>query len=237
MNIQPTTYTSQLPKLLTNGKRLATNYAHYLSQNSSTLKTNALVISSLILVLSRIAIAQGSAKKASGTPEGPFRYREAIRTTIREAAGWTLSFMVLRTFEFAVKKGLVNYFKINFAPAVQNAAHTAEEALKAGTEQFIKKHELGATGLFKSIGTFGKNMVDFIRNKPFETVAAQKGAYYGSQFFQFSHPERFKQWEGLINLFSANKNAPAVDRLKNFYQWFPLLMGSIPAITLSGYAL
>lgn len=230
MTIPAVTYTRQLPKLFANGRKLAQNYGHYLTQNHASLKTNVLVLSSLILVLSRIGISQASAKKAQGTPDGPFRYREAVRTTIREACGWTLSFLLLRSIEMGVKAALRKVFEINLNPA--------KEALATETEKLIKKFELEPAGIFKSVKRWASDAWSFIRNKPFEAVELKTGPYYGSSFFHFNEKGNYKSLEGFISLFSGgNKNLSAEQKMRNFYRWFPILVGSIPAVFLSGYAL
>jgi len=75
-------------------------------QDPETLKTDSLILASLVLVISRIVVANLSAMRAMGTPEGPYRYRESIRTDLREILGWTLGFVVLRQVQNWIRKGL-----------------------------------------------------------------------------------------------------------------------------------
>jgi hypothetical protein len=223
-------YRTQLPQLLQNGVNLARNYLYTLSQNHGSLKTNVLVLSSLILVMSRIAISMGSAKRAEGTPDGPFRYREAIRTFIREAAGWTLSFLVLRAIETGVKAGIRSMFKISLNPDPVLLSNAVEKHLMA--------HELKGAGLFRTAGSLVKQGWDFLRGRTLAPVTPLKAPYYGSSFFHFDvNNPLFKKLEGFIGLFSGGRPVSAEEKMRNFYRWFPILVGSVPAIGLSGYAL
>lgn len=75
-------------------------------QNPMAFKDQALSIASLVLVVSRVLVANFSALRARGTADGPYRYRESIRTDIREIAGWTFSFAVLRQVQKLIERKL-----------------------------------------------------------------------------------------------------------------------------------
>ncbi len=75
-------------------------------------KKQSLLIASLSLVISRMAVANMSAIKARGTPEGYYRYREAIRTDMREVGGFTMGFLVLRQLQSWIDKGFRKVFNI-----------------------------------------------------------------------------------------------------------------------------
>lgn len=77
-------------------------------QDPEALKTDSLILASLVLVISRILVANVSAMRAMGTPEGPYRYRESIRTDMREICGWTFGFIVLRQVQNWIRKTLAN---------------------------------------------------------------------------------------------------------------------------------
>jgi hypothetical protein len=101
-----------LQHFLINAKQIAANKGTSLVHNLSDLQRQSLILASLVLVGSRIMIANVSAIKAKGTPEGPYRYRESIRTDIREICGWTGGFIVLRQLESAIKKSMADVLHI-----------------------------------------------------------------------------------------------------------------------------
>lgn len=70
------------------------------------MKEQSLILASLALVISRIVVANVSAMQARGTADGPYRYRESIRTDMREVGGFSLGFLVLRAFQAGIRKGL-----------------------------------------------------------------------------------------------------------------------------------
>ena len=83
-------------------KLLATNignvFTNSIKRNINDLqglRFNALMISGAILVSSRIVVSNATAAKTRGTPEGPYRYQEAVKTTFREILAWVLTYVVL----------------------------------------------------------------------------------------------------------------------------------------------
>lgn len=90
--------------LLENILRVAQNKGLSMVHNLDKLKVESLTLASLVLVISRIVVAKISAEQAKGTPAGPHRYRESIRTMIREICGWTASFFVLRQLQKGAQK-------------------------------------------------------------------------------------------------------------------------------------
>ncbi len=200
--------------LAKNLKTVAGDYAHILTQDHASLKANALIFSTLILVLSRISIAYGSAKKSKGTPDEQYRQQEFIRTTIRELCGWTLSFVAFRFFESQLKRGIRHFLKIG-----KSNAPAMKEYLK----------QMG-----DDIGNWLKGDLKAIR-KP------QRGPFIGreQEFSRFDRDVYNKPWvKSLIELFSRNdRKLSAEAKISNFYDWFPILVGSIPSLYLSGYAL
>ncbi len=198
-------------------KNLATlggDFTHTLVQDHASLKINALIVSTLILILSRIGISYASAKKAENTPEEQYRRQEFIRTGIREIGGWTLSFVALRFFERQVR----NWIKSKGF---------------LGLEKYVKK-PLG--NYFDKI----KNQVKSWANGSIQPLKPTRLPFEGLEQ-EFSHydPIKYKGWQGtLIELFSyKNKTASTPKKIEKFHEWFPLLVGSIPSVILSGYYL
>jgi hypothetical protein len=91
---------------LKNLPQVARNLGNSIINQPGFFRDQSLILASFALVLSRIVVANISALKSVGTPEGPFRYRESIRTDIREIGGFTLGFAVFRFFQWGIRKGL-----------------------------------------------------------------------------------------------------------------------------------
>ena len=107
-------------------KNVAENLGSIMSSKASSMVHNldglqkqSLILASLVLVLSRSAVAKSSSDKAKGTPEAPYRYRESVRTYIREICGWTFGFVVLRQLQKGIQWGLGKWLNIR-TPKNQN---------------------------------------------------------------------------------------------------------------------
>lgn len=120
-------------KLLENTFQVGENKGLSLIHNLDKLKVESLMLASLVLVISRIVVAKISAEKAKGTPEGPHRYRESIRTMIREICGWTAGFFVLRQLQKGIQKGM------GWAMDITPAPKTNEYPLWDGIKDCWKK--------------------------------------------------------------------------------------------------
>lgn len=128
--------------------------------NPEFIKEQSLILASLALVISRIIVANVSAMQARGTTDGPFRYRESIRTDMREVGGFTMGFLVLRAFQWGIKKGLRAGLNIK-EPADSGYNYKLFQNLgKAWKGQDVAKFEADyareAKVLFKEQGDFGK---------------------------------------------------------------------------------
>lgn len=221
---------SRIQQMMRNCGTAVQNLVYSMSQNHSALKTNILVVSSLILVISRIVISQASARGAKGTPNEHFRYRESIRTLIREAAGWTLSFLLLRSIENGIKFGLRQLFEINLNPA--------RETLLKGAEKLINTHDLKTVGVIQTVKNVAAQIKAYATGQVLPAIQKETRPYYANQFFRFNpQNEYYNIFKGFIGLFSSSRNLSAQEQMKNFYEWFPILVGSVPAIGMSGYAL
>lgn len=164
---------SSLPKNLA---ALCKNKTVSMFQDPETLKTDSLILASLVLVISRSLVANLSAIQAVGTPEGPYRYRQATQTVLREGAGWTFGFIVLRQVQNWIRKSLakplgisrvgepVKYpFGENLAkvlsgkpPAPLNLDLTRVEGLRYNPEQASQK-VVQTLKKFKPFEWLGKN--------------------------------------------------------------------------------
>lgn len=206
----PRLSTPQAAKQFTRNMGLGMKYAiPNLLDNTLLLKNNSLIVASLILVISRILVANLSALKAKGTPQGPYRYQESMRTTIRESAGWTLSFAVLRQFQTLIKKGMRRIFGIlDVDPSTPT---TFSEHVSKNIRALVKREHLDAP----------VDWVDPAREGSFnylDNQASQKAIAI------------MRKIPGL-----AQKDGQTL--MKGFYRLAPIIVGSLPSIIIGGFAL
>jgi hypothetical protein len=75
-------------------------------QDPAEFKFNAMALSSFLLVIARVTIASYSAAKAQGTPDGPYRTQESIRTDIREIGGVSSSYGLMLAVTLLLKAAM-----------------------------------------------------------------------------------------------------------------------------------
>lgn len=198
-----------LKQLLRNTRQVTRNTGGRLLQDPAALKSNSLIVSSLILVISRIIVANISALRAKGSPEGPYRYRESIRTTIREICGWTFGFAVLRQFQKLVSWGMRKTFgiKLEGPPQPPSTLRQLKESILKSVRRTA--HVVPPLAPDPALGT------RFVYN---ESGAARK-------FLPL-----------LQKIPGLGKMAPKA-LMQSLYHWAPIVIGSVPAVFLAGYAL
>jgi len=114
---------------ISNPGRIITNKGRSLINDLPTCQAQSLVLASAVLVASRVVVASASAIKAKGTPDGPYRYREFIRTALREILGFVGGFVVLRQLQKLMQKGLGHFMHIK--PADNPNEYSMFKKLKA----------------------------------------------------------------------------------------------------------
>jgi len=177
--------------------------------NTKRLNINALIVASLVLVISRIIVANLSALKAKGTPEGPYRYQQSIRTTLREIGGWTLSFAVLRQFQNIISLGMQKAYG-------------------------IKEVDPSAPPTF--LGETLKNIKAFTQRQPLnEPIRWIESAEQGS--FSYTNNRISQDTVKLLRKIPGFAQKEAKTLIRASYHWAPILIGSIPSIILSGFVL
>jgi hypothetical protein len=233
-----------------NTKLILKDYAYGKIHNIDNVKTNAFILSSLIQVISRILVANNTAKKTENTPEGPFRYMEAVKTTFREALGFTLSYGVLRAFQRATIDFFRNYLWIRDGlssdPTGINKIFKRmfnvpdNIAIRYNRKLFPN---LGQTlsRLFTEVFNFSRKAQNKIEltaiDRLFPDVIKNRGVIMDTR-----RMAQFKRIEPLVNwvVRLAGKNPKALLRphkLQLFFEWLPPLVGSLPALLLSGFLL
>jgi len=204
-------------QLAVNSVRVMAGVTHNMMLNPKLMTRNSLILSTLILVLSRIGIAFQSANKAKGTPDAAFRQKEAIKTTIREAGGWTLTYGFFRGVENLTRKAMRDYF---------------------GIEK--QTFGLGLRDLGREFGrALRREKSPFNGVKPIEMVDNYQ--------FNFTQKARYQKLDGtiekLFKTFRLSKETFADDavrqlsRLKGLYKWVPVIVGTVPTVILSGVIL
>lgn len=189
--------------------KVAKNKTVGMFQDPDQLKTDSLILASLVLVVSRILVANLSAIKTMGTSEGPFRYKQAVQTDIREICGWTFGFIVLRQIQNWLKKKL------------------------AGPMGIRKIGEPPSYSLWKNLGkSFTKQGPDALH---LNLATAQKLEYNAAA----ASPKLrdFLAKSPLVKPFFSKLGKTEADCMKVLYRAVPIAAGSIPAIFLAGYAL
>lgn len=205
----------RLAKELTSVARSVTREA---LQDHATLKQNTLILSSLMVSLSRVFRSHKSALQARHTEDGPFRYKEAIKTTIRELGGWTFSFMVFRAFQNLAKRG---FRKMVGAEPHPSIIATGKEDLKQAFRNFSDPENAQRLKPIELKRSYNLNI------KP-ENLPKMERFY-----------KRFK----VDSLYKLFKKAPVLTltdkmvRLDSLYKMLPIGIGMIPAVLLSGFFL
>jgi hypothetical protein len=177
--------------------------------NTRRLNVNALIVASLVLVISRIIVANMSALKAKGTEEGAYRYQQSIRTTLREVGGWTLSFAVLRQFQNIIGLGMKKAYG-------------------------IKERDPSVPPTFLS--EVSKNLKAFVHRQPLnESIRWIESAE--ERTFSYQNNKISRATVNLLRKVPGLAQKEAKTLIQGTYNWAPILIGSIPSIILSGFVL
>lgn len=200
-----------MPNILSNSWQIVKNKANSLVQNPDSLKNESLILASLALVISRIIIANVSAVNARGTSEGPYRYRESIRTTIREVCGWTLGFMVLRAIQ-------------------------AKLRAKIGSHLGVKAAEdKNSYSLFGSFLNMLKKPGDKVNPINLDLAQSLEPTY--NKAVQKNYVKTFLGSDFARNLIRNRFGGQEEKFVKFLYKVCPIAIASIPTVALAGYAL
>ncbi|MGE0201079.1 MAG: hypothetical protein AB7P76_08935 [Candidatus Melainabacteria bacterium] len=196
-----------------------------LYEHHSVLKKNAFIISSLILVITRVLIAQNTARKARRTndTEAGYRQQEAMKTTVRELGGFTFSFALLRTVESFVKRQIRHGFSLKKDDTIMKHLRTqAWRVLKKGQEYvpYETYSEVGLRSISQHSAAAWKAGEWYSRLR-LDTICKALG--WGSVLSESGAIVDFNRM--------LNRTHTAIFRI------VPVLAGMVTAGTLSGYAL
>ena len=189
--------------------KVAKNKTISMFQNPDQLKTDSLILASLVLVISRIIVANLSAVRAMGTSEGPYRYKESIRTDIREICGWTFGFIVLRQIQNWVKKKIaapMGIRKIGEPPKYPLWSNLRNSFTKAGPNP-LRLDFATAEKLDYNPAAVSVRLREFLTKSP------------------------------LVRPIFTKLGKTEAECMKTLFKAVPIAVGSVPAVFLAGYAL
>lgn len=213
--------------VLQNTPRVLKNVGSSIVNKPGFFRDQSLILASLALVISRIFVANISAIKAQGTSEGPFRYRESIRTNMREIGGFLTGFGLLRGFQTFTQKALRKHLGVevsslsdgySFKQLWQDLTSKTKPAafdpkLAYSVDPFM------ASGELKPLAKFVSRIFD----APGLNVLKEKAAAQ-------------VKTQGLSEAAAAlAKNKAFI--VNGVYKLVPILVGSIPSVALAGYCL
>jgi hypothetical protein len=212
-------------------------------QETPSFKQSALPFASLALVMARTAIVWETAAQARGTDQEDYRLREAFKTSMREWGGWTCSFWVLGK----VADGVSGFLRKGLG---------FESGVRDPISGQLQKYDSGY-GVLKSLQRAGKQLQAFASGKALPELPEVK-AFPGAMDVHIDL--KAAPWRqqgalgGLIKPAQVDDFLKGVARLgekevletgdallakgvQKTMTWGPALIGAIPAIALSGFAL
>lgn len=247
--------------LAQNTRCILGDYAYGKIHNVQNVKDNALLLSSLIQVMSRIFVANQSAYRDRHKPNGSFRYSEAMKTTFREILGFTFSFLVLRKFQ----RGTIDFFRncffvksgLSSRPTLLNGLFRKLFQVPASFKPSINKNPFPgfrttSKRLQQAVTDFRQGTQRSLKLKPitglFPDVVENKGVLIDSRgLANYKKFEPLVNWIGRItgnektyaDLLAKGASPDRIRALKlqTFFEWFPAMVGSIPALFFSGFLL
>lgn len=215
-------------------------------------KSNAFILSSLIQVISRIFVANNTARKTAGKPEGPFRSMEAVKTTFREITGFTLSYGVMRFIQRATTDFFRNYFW------VKSGVTSKPTFLNPLFRRLFVPRDIHLPNpsppprLFPSLWAtckrIGKEFADYGRktqgkyqltaiDKLFPEVIPDRGVIMDPR--RLLKYQKLEKWIDRVSRIGGKASGQLLrpQKLKLWFELVPPLIGSIPALLLSGWLL
>lgn len=247
------------------------NFAYGLIHNTDQFKVNALILSAFIQVASRIYISHRNASRAKDQPDGPFLRQEAIKTTFREAGGFTMSYTILRYGQrlmtdlfrnvLGVSGGLTTRSSLLEGPTMFNGLMRRTLA-PAGTPALVPGKS-GFPGLLQTLGNMATDVKHRVTGSPLKAAApadlkklvfdlpkdrgiilsaAGQARYQASPFLK----SLVNKVNWLVdkmpggtrhNWANMEPRLAQALKLKTFFTWAPILVSSVPAMLLAGYAL
>jgi hypothetical protein len=202
--------TSQLVRHAT---AMVGHLGHDFSHAPAMVQADAVILSTLALVTARVSIAFSTAAKETDPEQSVVRWREAIRTGMREIGGWVCSYLVLKAVrqqaQHVINKG------VGLVPV-------ARPAVGFGKFAQDMKAQLVALLSHTPLPTPQGNSLQALEFIP--DVAFAQRSVFKSGLQQLQKTPLFKG----MNVDCA---------LKLIHSWGPITVGSLASLALSGFML
>jgi hypothetical protein len=214
----PTTTTSftshKVSQLLRNATVIAGHFVQDFAHAPAMVQADAVVLSTLALVTARVCIAFGTASKETDPEQSVLRWREAIRTGMREIGGWICSYLVLK----AVRR-------------------QAQQIINKGVGLLpVPKPPIG---FGKLVTDFKAQLLAFRSNAiPLPTpVANTLQALEFTPEVAFANRSVVKTGLQQLQKTALFKDIHVDSALRHIHNWGPITVGSLSSLILSGFML
>lgn len=238
--------------MLRNCGQALSNFGWGSIHNIDSFKNNAVILSSFLQVSSRIMVANQTAVKAKGQPDESFVLSESVKTMVRESLAFFLSFIVLR----AVQRTSIDIFKnmlwvkkgVSTSTPLINRALQALFRVKPATIAELESNSICKTfpSLRRTVATIDQQLKGLVTGQPLGRVEpANLSAVFPDKLVKpevvFDEAKRplFEKMRPIVERVHRWAGGAATDtdyqKLHSFFGWVPALIGSVPALLLSGW--
>jgi hypothetical protein len=218
------------------------------ASNLKVLRRNAMMLSGAIQIASRILVANATAAKTRGTPEGYYRFQEAANTTFREIFAWCATYVLL----LYAQRLIVDFFRsllwvrggVPFRPTMfQGAFQRLFGVPDAIRRDLAKKFAHEGPGFFSKMGGHVRDFAQAAQKPLPKFPKLPPLVERGTEFLDVDLLRRRQQYRsieplvnGICRLAGQNpSNMIPSKKVQVFFDWAPPVLGSIPAILISGY--
>ena len=242
----------RLGTMLGNCGRALSNFGWGSIHNIDSFKNNAVILSSFLQVSSRILVANQTAVKAKGQPDESFVLSESVKTMVREALAFFLSFIVLR----AVQRTSIDVFKnmlwvkkgVSTSTPLINRALQGLFRVKPQIIQELNANNVCKTfpSLRRTLANIDQQIKRLVTGEPLGRIEpVNLSAVFPDKLVKpevvFDEAKRplFEKMRPIVERVHRWAGGAAADtdyqKLHSFFNWVPALIGSVPALLLSGW--
>ncbi|MEB3287052.1 MAG: hypothetical protein VKJ04_06075 [Vampirovibrionales bacterium] len=202
-----------------NLNRVNKDFWYNLRQDPIVLRNNALILSSFLLVVTRILAVNKSSLEARGTSEAHHRRSEAIKTAIREFGGFVFSFLVLRLMQHLNAIALRKYFGL-----------PAEGSLVISTFKHLSQ-AVGASKKKLPVATYRSFIAPgfTMPEDPTKMLSRYRQLNLDNLWFFKTKALSLPTEREILRQVGTH--------MKQIMTVLPVILGSIPTLVLSGYIL